>query len=370
MTLSSHRSPTSAAGSDIEVVRGRLRSTNPMPDSEPNDAERSRSAATFDAISAAIAREDHSASSDTSAPSPTRGFRIGRAIQIWRPAAAAITIAVAALLASNFLFEDNAAIASPMLPRPLLTVTSGDHPSAVQLLGDAASAAESAEWGNGSALHTNLSIYGLETAVKTGLSTTVARIRVRDTWYRPDGTVQVQERNQNIDRAGGDVGGPTPPIDDDLSGTYSAGDFPDPALELPASPSELLVYVRQALKSSDNVDVAVDLMALIQVGTTSPLQNAAFYRVLAGIPQVFDAGAVTDRAGRNGRAVGVVEKSSGGFAEVTYLVLDIKTGRPLDVESVDTPGPPPGLKLPAAPTVEAYTQINESEHVSASRAGS
>ena len=97
-------------------------------------------------------------------------------------------------------------------------------------------------------------------------------------------------------------------------------------------------------------------MAQLGLGTATPRQVAALYRVLESLPGVFYAGTVTDDAGRLGQAVGVpsglvntpptpVPKNlfvpagcahAKGGAGWDYFVLSPKTGQPLEVEEVDS----------------------------------
>lgn len=104
---------------------------------------------------------------------------------------------------------------------------------------------------------------------------------------------------------------------------------------------------------------------------------------------MFDAGQITDNAGRHGVAVGIPTGTfdagptcldtraglspsqidaklaqHGALGQsTTYLVIDPATGKPLQVESVDTPNAPCALGLPREPMIEQYNVLLTSGQV-------
>lgn len=98
------------------------------------------------------------------------------------------------------------------------------------------------------------------------------------------------------------------------------------------------------------------LMTNLAEGTASPQQEAAMYLLLADLPGVFNAGRVTDRAGRTGNAIGIEisDAKRSLTTDTVYLIVDQRSGEPFQVEHVYTPAPPPALHLPSRPTVAEF----------------
>jgi hypothetical protein len=254
------------------------------------------------------------------------------------------------------------ASATPALPRPL-AFTTGSHEPAAALLNKAAAVQANLEPDPGPVRFARTQNYALQTAVGRRKSTTVVQTVVRDVWEAADGSALVREYRQDTEAAGGDVGGPRPLGGRDHGGHYRPGQWADPNAGLPSDVagvrSALLNNVTNATDFSADVILADEISSHLSTGTASAQQIAAFYRILASLPGVFDAGVVVDNASRTGHAVGVMvsDPSAGAVQAIQYFVIDPNTGRPLQVERIDSPNPPSALHLPPGPTVDEYELI-------------
>ncbi|KPM50479.1 hypothetical protein ACG83_39905 [Frankia sp. R43] len=340
---------------DLVVVRALLSASNPVADDPLSAVEERRGE---DLLALLLA--------DSSARSHRPGRRRGRAVVRGRrgvlTAAAAVLVLASALLGLTVVRTHDQATAMPLLPEPLLTVTAGDHDSAVAALSEAARRQrESAQAGSGPVLYVRTQSYGLDVAVGGHKSTTTARTTITDLWRGSDGAVHSDRYIQQVDRAGADIGGPTPDYDDQFEGRSDSPPVPpeyDPALT-PTDPAQILARLKAyALAQGYPVDhwVAVEVLRFLRTGLTSPAQNAALYEVLAQIPTVFDLGPTRDHAGRPGHAVGLVVSDKSSLSLGIEYVIFSDTGAPLTIELVGTP-PPPGLHLPDVPTIMDYTEI-------------
>ncbi|MBL7499735.1 CU044_5270 family protein [Frankia sp. CNm7] len=340
---------------DLVVVRALLSASNPVADGPLSALEQRRGEHLLALLLA-----------DTSARSHRPGRRPGRGAALRRrgvlTAAATVLVIASALVGLTTVRTHDRATATPLLPEPLLTATTGDHDRAVAALSDAARRQRgSAQAGTGPVLYARSQTYGLDVAIADHKSTTTARTTITDLWRDHDGTVRTDRYIQQVDRAGGDIGGPTPADDDRFEGRSDRPPAPpefDPALT-PTDPAQLLARLKARATADGypiDLTVAHDVLSALRSGLTSPAQNAALYDVLATIPGVFDMGPVRDHAGRPGHAVGLVVSDQSSLSLAIEYVIFSDTGAPLTIEQVAAT-PPPGLRLPPVPTVESYTEI-------------
>jgi len=340
---------------DLVVVRALLSASNPVADAPLNDIEQRRGEHLLALLLANSCAPPHRPRSR-----PGRGAFLRRRGVL--TAAATVVVIAAALVGLTTVRTHDRATATPLLPDPLLTASSGDHDRAVAVLLDAARRQrDSAQVGAGPVLYARVQDYGLDVAVAGHTSTTTARTTITDVWRGSGGAVRTDQYVQQVDRAGTDIGGPTPDYDDQVERRPDHPPLPpeaDPALT-PTDPAQILARLKaHATAAGYPVDltVAADVLSTLRTGLTSPAQNAALYEVLAQISGVFDLGRTSDHAGRPGRAVGVVVSDKSSFALAVEYVILSDAGAPLTIETVETP-PPPGLHLPHVPTVGSYTEI-------------
>lgn len=280
-------------------------------------------------------------------------------------------VAVLALLltAVTVFGGRDAASAAPLLPRPLLTATGGDREAAVGVLREAAAHQRSARVeGTGPVHYTLRQTYGLDVTVAQRKATTTAATYLVSQWRRPDGSQRIDQFRQQVDRVGRDVGAPEPaPAPRRPTLEVPAADGDDTAA-LPTDPAQLRTILEAGIRVQGRVPTGTDTARLVldrlDEGGTSPAQNAALFEILSEIPGLFDAGPVTDRAGRAARAVGVQVSGPESLAKATGYLLLSEEGTPLTIETVYLT-PPPGLHLPAEPTVATYTQCDVDRQVTA-----
>lgn len=342
---------------DIAQITGLLRVHDPAPSERLTDDELPHltqiRVAVFDRIAedakAGVAQPRHE-SVTPRARRPVQSIAVAAAVVV--AVAAAVTVASSG---------HQSASATPALPLPL-RLSHGDHQGAVDLLNAAASAQAKRSDGGGAVRYAKTQNYALQVTVSGRKSTTVVATTIREVWESPDGSTLVREYRQDTEPAGGDVGGPRPLGGLDHNGQYGPGQWADPNRGLPTSLSEVLAALHNANGDGNpqlrGILLADSVAEHLSVGTASPQQVAALYQVLASLPGVFDAGTVTDSTGRTGETVGMVISDSGSLVTGTaYFVIDSATGAFQQVETVDTPGPPPALKLPPVPTVQEYETV-------------
>lgn len=293
-------------------------------------------------------------------PSPPRFGQFARrrihgSRLLWSLRGAAVAVVALAVGLVVGLTGGPPASAAPPLPVPL-RFGHGTHPRAVAFLEGAARAIDAAKRpGSGPVLFTAVQDYAPQTGESHGRSTTTVGTTIRQVWYAPDGSTKVREYNQPQSPVGGDVGGPKPASNIDHTGW---SDWPDPNRGLPADTAaarESLLHSANiaGLGKQERLSVLKQMAASnLQAGTASPAQAAAIYRVVAGIPDVFDAGLVADRIGRRGHAIGMPMPDP-GYTAAIYLIIDPTSGRILQTETTIN-RPPSALHLPNKPWVDEY----------------
>lgn len=286
----------------------------------------------------------------------------------------AVTASVAACAVGLVALGAGTAVGTPALPTPL-TFGNGTHQQAIETLARAAAAQSQARAGNDAVRYAKTQNYALQTDVSRHHATTIVETTVRQVWVSPGGASVEKSWLQDTTRSGATVGS---------SGAQSTDShWQDTNASLPTSPTAVVSALLGSSASADDRDltIAQGIMSHLSEGTASSAQIASMYEVLANLPGVFDAGTVTDSEGRTGRAVGIQTGTfdagrtclsvSGPSSQVeqtliqqhalgkgiTYLIVDPTSGAPLEVEEVDTPSAPCGLRLPPQPTIEQYNVI-------------
>lgn len=340
----------------------RLRAANPVPVSASRDAEQALLSGIRTGVMCQIEQP-----TPTPVPTPARTRRhVSGSRWGWRAAIGAA--AVVAVAATVILTHQGTAQADPALAVPL-PFTTGSHASAAAFLNHAAAALDkSTEGSSGSVRYTSIQSYAPQTSVRHHKVTTTVGTTVFDIWYAPNGATQVEEYSQAQDMAGGDVGGPAPVKDADHTGWAN---WPDPNRGMSGDPAAARTQVGQQIDNwststaaEQSLDLQIEILYNLQAGTATNAQTAAYYRILASTPGVFDAGPVTDRLGRPGHAVGVPNPGQeAGNTAARYVIIEPMTGRVLQTEN-DMAHPPSALKMPDRPWVDEYHVIRDSRMVS------
>src|SRR5450631_4010326 len=270
--------------------------------------------------------------------------------------------------------------AMPAVPQPL-PFTHGSHQSAVAIL-DTGSAIQrlktSASDKSKKVRYAETQHYALQADIGRRASKTTFETSIRQVWVSPDGSGVEHGWVQDTKPNGTDVGSMRSPTTD--------SNWRDDTPSLPTATTDLAAVLLGSGAVSNDRDVALaqSIMLRLGEGTATPQQISSLYALLASEPGAFDAGPITDNAGRNGRAVGIVTgtfdagrsclrvtsntvDATAQIAQhsivgtgITYLILDTVTGQPLQIEEVDSPNPPCGLRLPSGSTVEQYNIILDS----------
>jgi hypothetical protein len=286
-----------------------------------------------------------------------------------------VALAVVAGCAVGFVtFGAGPASGTPALPQPL-PFTHGSHQQAVAILENTAALQERASSDSGTVRYAKTQNYALQTNVDRHASTTTIETTVRQVWVAPDGSATEKGWIQDTTRSGAPVGPAVAQSTDDHWQDINVG--------FPTSQTAIVPALLGTGATGNYRDLilAQSIALHLSLGTATPQQVAGLYRVLASLPGVFDAGIVTDNAGRTGRAVGILTGTfdagrtclpKGGAVSdvdamlarnhalgegITYFVLDPKTGKPLQIEALDTPNAPCGLHLPPGPIIEQYNVI-------------
>lgn len=285
----------------------------------------------------------------------------------WMLRGGAVAAASVVAVASVTIYGQRSASAAPAQAVPL-TFGRGSHAAARALLLKEAALLDKSSTsaaGSGPVRFTEIQDYSPQVTRSHGRTSTAVDTTVRQIWYAPDGSTEVKEFSQSQDLLGGDVGGPKPVTGIDHTGW---ADWPDVNKGFPTDPAHVAARLSngtQGLDATTRLDVLKEQAAQqLQAGTATPAQTAGIYRVLARVGDVFDAGVVTDRIGRQGHAIGLRDHAvEAGNFDATYLIINPRTGMVLQTEN-DAARPPSALKLPAKPWVQGYDVIRQSRQVS------
>jgi hypothetical protein len=288
----------------------------------------------------------------------------------------AAAVAVVAGVIGSLTLGTGPASGTPALPEPL-PFSHGNHENAVALLEHAATLQRDSA-GDGQVRYAKTQNYALQTDIADRVATTTIETTIREVWIT-SGSEVAKTAIQDTTRAGQPVGSPT--------GQTTDRNWHDINAQLPSSANEIAAALlgSDATGSDRDLILAQQIMAHLDQATTTPAQNSSMYSLLANLPGVFDAGTITDNAGRAGHAIGIVTgyfdagstcmplagsptsinatlAASHALGNgITYLVLDPVTGNPLQIEQVDTPNAPCGLRLPPGPTIGQYSVILSSQ---------
>lgn len=250
------------------------------------------------------------------------------------------------------------AAAAPALPQPL-TFQHGTRGAAAASLDRAAAHLDAfGQRGSGSTVYSKIQEWAFNVDVRSKRAHPYLQTTIVEGWYGADGSAQVTESGQSADALTGLAShGNAGPAH---TSTFPTGSDANrnagiPTTSTPAVMKWLHDHLAAPNAFSVDVNYGGDIFQRLAEGDTTPAQTAALYRALATLPGVFDAGAVHDREGRSGLAVGIVVSDAGSISTGTqYLVLDPHTGQVLDIEDVLGPNPPPGLHLRPGPIVDQF----------------
>jgi hypothetical protein len=237
--------------------------------------------------------------------------------------------------------------ATPPLLQPLGPPTGPARPVLEQA---AVAALNLSPPGDGTHAHVRIASWYLSTEVSGGQARSEIIPAVTERWTGPDGATTVA-------RSEGD--GATAEVE-----RYAPGEYGTVvAADLPAEPAAL----RDALLGNEQVPDGPELLddaeGILRAGPLTPAQLSTLWGALALQPDLQVFGPVTDRAGRQGVAVGL-DTDYGGLPSRLLLLLDPATGRPLGNEEILTTDP--GLLNVAIPSVIGYEAYLETGWVDAS----
>jgi len=318
------------------------------------------------------------ASGTTAAPEPPRrSHRVRRTVvQLAAVACAALVV----LTSSTVLSRHDAAIAGPPALLTYGTSTIGDvyggtAPSASNRLLELADVAASQPAAPSDAAERDQHVhsyawYSSSGADESGIEHTYVEPVTTDSILRPDGSVTTREDrstgldvdgkvvDRTIDRAAGKVTGDELP-----AGTFDAAW----ARNLPSDTAGM----RQALidQSGGTEACAPGAMGPTYCMSSSiqlmnnywvvpPPTAATVWRTLAEQPDVYLLGDTTDRAGRKGVAVALMEPPDIGFPRADVLIISPTTGQLLSWEWLDK-----DTTTKAGATVAAFQAILTAEYV-------
>jgi hypothetical protein len=192
--------------------------------------------------------------------------------------------------------------------------------------------------------HRSASWYLHTTVHDADTASSVVVPAVTESWVAPDGSGLVREaQGDPVDarRPGPDADHRAVdelPDGDPETTMFEPGDlYYPPTSSLPRDPDAL----RRVLVAHDDGEVPdhavlfVSLQELVAQQRLGPDLLAAFYRMLAAETSLRSFGRVTDRAGRDGIAVGF-DSDDGGLPTRYLLIADPETGTPLGSEEILT----------------------------------
>jgi hypothetical protein len=337
--MSNHNSASDNARGD---VMGQLRDRDP----ERGNQEALRRAVTLHADTVL----QHVLTGETRITTPVPSRR--RRPRLLVPAGL-VSAAAALLTVLSFTGGADLAHAQPATPQ-LINFTQGTHQQAARQLLAAADKIVTA--GQGPVLHSKTQSWALNVDVKDSRAVTALLATTRELWLRKDGTGRVKTSPEVVDVLVGHAlagEGDTSKSRNFTPATYAdsnsglSPNLPELASQLASRSSKMGLPAAQAL--------SVYVMTNMNEATATPELIRGFYRALANSEVVFDAGNVTDRAGRPGHAVGVVSSGESSPTVATeYLIFDEATGLPLERDTVWSPNPPRALHLPPGPLSAGY----------------
>lgn len=182
--------------------------------------------------------------------------------------------------------------------------------------------------------YTKSQSFDLTTTVKGGRGFSALVPRTREAWIGADGSGRLRETFGDPiflgpgDRAAWEAAG-SPPLGERTSDQrFGPGGLHLPDLAgLPTDPEALYERVRVQAEEGDvptNAEMLVVVGDLLRETAAAPALRAALYRVVARIEGIELIGRVTDRAGREGVAVGITSDYSGAKTR-KILIFDPKT---------------------------------------------
>lgn len=373
-----------AANEDVAAVRALLGAANPFPDAALNAADTAISEQLLASLidrarteSASDQNEDRvglSAEQARIVVARRRNRRRRHAVLLphLSPVSRAVTatIAAVAVVAAAVLIgsvvTSQPAAADPATPQ-LLPFTHGTRAGAVATLTAAANNVRTQPDGAGPVNFSRVQEWALNVDVHRRHASTTLSTSIVETWYAPDGTTRMRETGRTTSPLVG-----LSPQDNETSSSTSTTRPGEDSNRNAGIPTGATAAVRNWLRAnigfpddfSADVTYGGDITERLSEGSATPPQIGALYRVLATLPGVFDAGTLTDRLGRPGHAVGIDTTGPGSLTTgIEYLIVDPTTGRPLEVEQVDGPNPPPGLHLRPGPIVAQFDILLDSRQV-------
>lgn len=296
---------------------------------------------------AARAALDHHMAAAARTQSTTSGrARLVRRLQprLAIPTAAALVLLV--VLLAGGLPGGGSSTALAATPPALLTADDPGTPARPALLRLAATADAQPALAEGRYRHLKTASWYLHTAVTTGEGRSVVIPTVTETWIAGDGSgVAIEGRGEPLE-----AGPPDPhadrrstdalPDDEGQVTRFGPGErHVLPTESLPRQPAAL-----RAALLTDNAGVPAHAQLFVALTDRlvqqrlDPALVAAFYRVLADDPAMRSFGAITDRAGRRGVAVGF-DSDYSGLPTRSVLIVDPHTGTPLGYEQILTTDP-------------------------------
>jgi hypothetical protein len=331
-----------ASDNGVRDVVERLRDRDP----ERGNQEALRQAVAVHADAVLQHVRSHQPRSTTQSASQRRRYRLLVPAGLMSAAGALFTVL-------SFAGGADLAHAQPATPQ-LINFTRGTHQQAARQLLAAAERIVTA--GQGPVLHSKTQSWALNVDVKDARAITALLATTRELWLRKDGTGRVETSPEVVDvLVGNALAGES---NTGTSRNFTPASYADSNSGLSPSLPELAAQLdsrssKMGLPAPQAQNVYV--MTNMNEATATPELIRGFYRALAGSDAVFDAGNVTDRAGRPGHAVGVVSSGESSPTVATeYLIFDEATGLPLERDTVWSPNPPKALHLPSGPLSAGY----------------
>lgn len=312
--------------------------------------------------------------SDTPEPEPRRGSALRRSGVLVAALAAIAGVAVIAVQVLHVAAPASAGSTPAMLDFaiPAQAVVTGDAPQARDDLLDLARVAASSPRTDGEVHYVESRRWLWEATAEAGSDQAVIVPTVVRSWTGADGSVRIDEdRDPPLDVQGRLA---EPPV---WIGPGQASDeFPpgtrDPA-ELDALSRDPEVLSSQLLRPLASMGCDANEAAAAGCLTTAitelnqswdlpPDLASALWLALASEPAARSLGSVTDRAGRQVRAIAVEPLPDLPYTRVTVLLIDPSTGQLAGTETIDLSWPEADI---TTPTVTGFTSYTTRTHVPA-----